>query len=80
MALLIIIEDKQGSRVIKTNHGDPNVTSKFNSFNARDVQEVLASDEELETCFELLSRTPNGRNIHTFCGDSAREICFNWMD
>ncbi|AEC53197.1 hypothetical protein SCRM01_251 [Synechococcus phage S-CRM01] len=79
MSLLICIEDKQGSRVIRTKLGDPNQARKFNNFNARDVQEVVATDDELEQCFKILSRVPHGGDIHTFCGDSAREICFNWI-
>lgn len=49
------------------------------------VRNILADGNELDRCLELLGRPSNmafrplGHRVHTFFGDVAQEIAYNWF-
>lgn len=79
--LFITVEDKRTGeeKIFRTHFGDENVYPIINSFKNSQVIEVQADGDELAVCFELLSRTPNGRLVYIFVGDAAKEIVANWV-
>lgn len=79
--LFISTEDKRTGeeKIFSTHLGDDHAYTTLNSFRNSQVTEVQADGDELAICFELLSRTPNGRLVYSFVGDAAKEIVANWV-